>query len=1115
MPSPAQLSRFWCCILHRSIARHAAWCLLLLLGLNFASVGAQVLNDFSNKETVQWSNIGDTVFKHISTQQGLPQYSATAIMQDRDGFIWVGTQGGLARWDGYHFRNYLPQLGNEHSLPDNYVLALYLDPKGNLWVGTNGGGLARYDPHHDNFERYEESETGLSQKTVLAICGDGKNGLWLATRAGLNHFDPDTGKFERYYSRANDENSLQSDFIRAVYHDTSGKLWVGTSKGLAVRDDKSAQFTRIVLPTDPGKGQRVMHVNSSQDGKIWVGTFDSGAYYFNPENLTPHRLLLRNEQTSALEPLREYIYTMGSTRDNQMWLGSYGKGILVIDTRNFESKRLLHEPNRPSSLSDNSIWSIFFDRSGLIWVGGQRGLNIHDPSSHAFVSLFGAENPVHGLAGIDFFSAFEFPDGSLWVGSQNQGLSILRRDSKRFEVIPANDKDNETALPPNAIFSFLLTSHNQVFIGTDRGMYLSDPKASFIRHLTLAPRNPVLRVASMLELQGKLIFAGNEGIWEKDLADMAHDTSAPATWAAVVAKKFVTDMKLAPDGSIWIATSQDGIYRFDLEKQSAINYKPIPKQDGSLTHVNVASLLFDSRGWLWIATQGGGIDLLKEPKGLANPTFIHFRKNEGLQNELINKVLEDKGGYIWVSTDDGLAKVDPHTFQVFPLTERDGVAISGYWSNAGISTQRGHLLFGGVGGLTMVRPELLREYTYRPPIVVSNIQIGGKLVAANHSNFVAPAKEKLIVTPDANSIAVEFSALDFSDSEHNLYAYKLEGYDKDWIETDQLRRLAAYTNLPPGKYRLHLRGSNRRGVWTEPHLVLDVVVKAAWYQTWWAYLLYLALFTALVMALLRWRLWSLQNNNKLLARLILERTQELEQSKKLLEEKSLTDYLTGLHNRRYLYLCIDEDIARVRRAYQNIASFPINRAQHKNDIVFMMVDIDHFKTINDEYGHSAGDEVLRQTARILKELIRESDTIIRWGGEEFLIVVRETNHVEAEVLAERIRAQFSAHAFIFNGGARLHRSCSIGLCTFPFMPDALERYSWEQVVDIADQCLYAAKHAGRDAWVGLFLLGESYPATHQGKLAVEIEEHVRSGHLSIRTSLPSTINLDWSHGRDL
>lgn len=1065
----------------------------------------------------QWNAMADMVFRHLSTAQGLPQFSATALEQDAEGFVWIGTQAGLARWDGYHFRNYLPVPNDPTSLPDNYVMSIYKDKHQRLWIGTNGGGIARYEHQTDNFVRVPVGATGIGHVTVAAITGDGQDGLWLATRNGLDHYQPDTGKVQHYRHDPTNPNSLPTNFVRTLALDQQGVLWIGTTQGLVKFEVAQQRFTRIRLPMDDSKVQRIVSLGLSDDGKLWIGSFESGAFFLDTtvNTATPvvTRLQIKKSDSRVVLTGNENVHAIRQSGPDEIWLGTYGKGVVIVNTKTLDTKTIAHEPERQSSLADNAVWSLMRDRSGMIWVGSQRGISLHDPSSNAFLTIYGGENRRHGLAGIDFFSVYGFQNGDVWVGSQNNGVSMLKAGTQKFSVLEADDSQLQNKLPQSAIFTMFPATDGQIYIGTEKGLYQSAKDGTRLKHLKLSPRNPALRVAAILQIGDQLLIAGPEGVWQKDLKQADLDQASRPAWSLPIASKFITDMQIAPDGAIWMGCLQDGLYRYDPKTQELLNFAPDPADRLSLAHRNVSSLLFDSRGWLWVAMQGGGVDLLRNPAARPPIAFEHFGKQENMPNDLANKVLEDLQGNIWISTDEGFARIDSKSMKLTAFVGSDGVPITGYWSNSGARMPQGELIFGGIGGLTIVRPELVKSYDYHPPVVITNIQLGGKSIAANHVGLVGKNARKIEVQPDANSIIVEFSALDFSAPERNRYAYRLEGYDKSWIETDYTRRLAAYTNLPPGEYRLLLRGSNRTGSWTEDHLSLSIRVLPAWFQSWWAYMLYVSVLGLLIVAVVRWRLWRLHEANQKLELLVQKRTRELEQSRKMLEEQSLTDHLTGLRNRRYLNLYIGEDIAWVNRAYQELATSKIDRAALNIDMIFMMVDIDHFKSVNDEFGHAAGDLVLTQTTAILLDAVREADTIIRWGGEEFLIVARHANYIEAEILAERIRTRIAGHVFVLPDGQTLQRTCSIGLTTYPFVPTSVESFSWEQVVDIADQCLYAAKHGGRNAWVGLFLLGDYDPHGHVTNVALEIEQLIAQDHIHVKSSLPNPSQLDWSHGR--
>jgi diguanylate cyclase (GGDEF)-like protein len=516
-------------------------------------------------------------------------------------------------------------------------------------------------------------------------------------------------------------------------------------------------------------------------------------------------------------------------------------------------------------------------------------------------------------------------------------------------------------------------------------------------------------------------------------------------------------------GVLWVGT-RHGLNRVDVARRSVASWLPGPAQAGALSAAFISSLLIDDRGRLWVGSYGGGIDVLPAPG--QGGAVQRIGPAQGLPDSTVNALLQDLQGRVWASTDNGLARIDGHTLAVLALRRAEGVVFPTYWTGSAARTARGELLFGGAGGLTVVLPEKLQAWNYRPSVLVSDVKLGGESVPLD------PAAPALTVRPEANSLAVEFSSTDFSAPERNRYAYKLEGYDAGWVATDAAHRLAAYANLPPGEYRLRLRASNRDGQWGERELPLQIRVLPGWHQTWW-FRAGLALgLGLLLLAAVRVRTRLLRHRQRELELKVRQRTAELEALHRRLEQKSaelemssVTDPLTGLHNRRFLTEHIEQDLAAgLRRAQETLAAGgqPLD-----TDSVFLLLDIDAFKRINDRHGHAAGDAVLVQFGARLRSVLREADYLVRWGGEEFLAVARDTDRVRAAELAERMRSVIAGTPFQLDDGGQIEVSCSVGFACMPFELERPLARSWQQVVNLADLGLYAAKRSGRNAWVGV------------------------------------------------
>ncbi|MEN9866463.1 MAG: hypothetical protein RL748_2053, partial [Pseudomonadota bacterium] len=651
--------------------------------------------------------------------------------------------------------------------------------------------------------------------------------------------------------------------VRVLLRDKQGRLWIGSSQGLAYLEGK--QFVTLPFPPAAGAAKSVERLLQSADGRIWVGC-DAGLFFIEPGQAQLQTLPLPFAQASGLA--QEKIGALQETVPGELWVGTNAHGVARFDTRAMQVQWMKHEASIASSLASNTVFAMLRDRSGLIWVGGQLGLNYHDPNQRAIHTVFGNSGRPNTLRDIAVSSVFSNPDGSLWLGSPTRGVDIIDASKRQFSSLVADASQPDARLPEQSVRSFARLPDGTVFIGTDNGLYRRSHATAPLQRLQFSGAKPGL-VVMALHLDGKRLWVGTgEGFWWLDLHARPFGPLQRFAAAEALNRKYITVINRDARGMLWIGTLDAGLFLLDPQGASLrnLNFK---NQHQDHVHGYISSLLFDAKGQLWIATQGGGVTLVPDPLSKQPDQHLrHFGLSEGLPNAMANKMMTDQGGRIWVSTDAGMALIDPQKNQVRALNRADGVAISAYFSNAGDTTPDGALVFGGARGLTVVRPERLQEWKFRPPVVITQMQVGAKTL---------PNRDALTITPGANSFAVEFSALDYSAPERNRYAYKLEGYDKDWIDSDPTRRLASYTNLPPGQYRLLLRGSNRNGVWSEPVRVLPVLVLPAWYQSWWWHAILFVVVVLAFFGMVQLRTRYLKQAQQALENQVQQRTFELNQ----------------------------------------------------------------------------------------------------------------------------------------------------------------------------------------------------------------------------------------------
>lgn len=984
----------------------------------------------------RWAGLVEPVFQNYGREQGLPHPVPTALAQDGDGFLWIGTQGGLARWDGYRFRGYQPDARQPGSLPDSWIHTLHTDPRGRLWIGTGAGGLARYDRALDRFVVFPLGPTPRGRIHVGSIVDDRTGGLWIGTDDGLDHLDPASGAIVAVRQDDRNPTGLPDNRVQAVLQDRSGRLWVGTQKGLARREPGTETFTRVPLAASDTVVQ-VTALLEDGDGRIWIGTTQHGVYILDTVDGTPRPVLETAADGSTLQG--DTVSALSATDDHQIWIGTRGAGIVTVDTVTGRTRRIRHDRTLPSSLPHDDIWALFRDHAGSMWVGGTGGLSYNTNGVGAISTAFGASDRANGLNEADIYAVRPTSDGRVWLGYLSGGVDIVDPTAARVAQLRPDPAHPDAALPKDIVTAMAEAPSGDVYIATVRGLYRADGAGRGVALATIPQREPHASIYSLLIDAGVLWIGGqDDGLWGVKLGSKPELVFGPGE-SERLADQAVDVIERGGDQDLWIGT-RNGLNRVDLATGAVEQILPDPADPTALPARFISSVMIDRQGRMWVATFGGGIGVMTGRGPNGKPLFRHLGLADGLPHLNVDKILLDAQGRVWAGTDDGLAVIDPTTFAIRALHQAEGSTLADYFANAGAIDTAGEPLFGAKGGLTIVQADRLQDWSYHPPVVVSDVRIGGKLVPAGRFNGDG-SKQPLVLSHKANSLTVEFSALDFTAPARNRYAYRLEGFDRNWIETDASRRLAAYTNLPPGSYTLRLRGSNRDGVWTERDLAIPIRVLPAWYQTLWFMIAAAVVALAMVAGLVRSRTAYLRRRQAELERQIADRTADLRAANERLFELATIDPLTGCINRRHFVERANDLIALSRRL-----AAPISLA---------IMDLDEFKRVNDTYGHPAGDAVLRMIGRTSQSHIRATDLLGRIGGEEFALLMPNTAVDGAFHFAERLREAIGDEAADVEGTI-LRMTVSVGLAQM--RPDE----SFDQLYARADAALYSAKEGGRN-----------------------------------------------------
>ena len=878
--------------------------LLLLL-----ASGAAVL---SATPEAQGPGPGVTVrFDRLGAADGLSQSSVLALAQDRRGFVWLGTQDGLNRYDGVRMRTYRHDPTVEGGLPASYVQSLAVTRDGAVWAGTWGGGLARLDPETDRFTVYRhdpDDPASLPDDIVTTLHEDAAGRLWVGTAGGLAWFDPEPpadaphaafgaapGAFRRYA-----EAVMADPFVWSLASDARGRLWIGTFRAGALRVDPASGLWRRFHhdPADPaslGADDNAL-VRVTPSGEVWVGTgaglnrlvsegeassaarsgatgaAATGAAATGPPGASGDATGAVWERHSAATGLcGDYVYDLRETRDGATWVAT-GDGGLCRQTpaaprtasgargqregaeaggaagaRPSAWEAFTHNPADPASLPKDVVRALLEDRAGTVWIGTDGGGAARYTGASEALGLY-TPDPLDA-ASLPYpyvWALHATRDGSVWAGTDGGGLARLDPATGTFQTLTHRPGD-PASLGADVILSLEESRDGRLWIGTfDAGLDRLDPATGRIEHFPASPPPeasapeagapeatrgvpatgpPVSTVTALYEDAAGALWVGT---WDGGLARRSpdgawtvwrHDPDDPATLAGNV----VTALRPARDGGLWIGTYGGGLAHRGADGAfRAWN----GGADGPLASATVYGVHEDEAGAVWIATAGGGLNKLDPGTGAVEV----LTTRDGLPHNIVYGVLPGPGGALWLSTNAGIARLDPATGGVRTYGPAQGAQGPEFNSGAAYAAADGSLMLGGTNGFNWFRPEALDAAAPPPRVVLTGLRRFDEPVPLARS---VSALGAVALSHRDNFVTVEFAAPGARDARGLEYAYRLEGVDPDWREATGESPEARYTDLPPGRYAFRVRAREGGGAWGEER-ALAVRVVPPWWATWWA-----------------------------------------------------------------------------------------------------------------------------------------------------------------------------------------------------------------------------------------------------------------------------------------
>ncbi|NQZ08816.1 MAG: response regulator, partial [Algicola sp.] len=820
-------------------------------------------------------------FERLGIEEGLSQNSVLRIIQDRQGFLWLGTSDGLNRYDGYQFKHFKHDPNDDNTLSNNYVTALYEDHNDMLWIGTLDGGLNRYDPKTQRFERFYHDDNNphsLSSDVVTGITQDTQGDMWIGTsNHGLNRYDAKQNRFEHFKHQPDSSNSISGNKVNTLTTDSKGRLLIATKSGLDRYDVVGKRFELLVKSYTES-----MFEDSA--GRLWIGTVNDGLGWFD-EDL--QQFVTLPETSAQIKRLNSAnILAIAQDQQGTLWVGT-DVGLYQRQSKTGQFTHHQYQLADKHSISSNIILSLLTDTQGLLWIGVYSGgLNKVDFRRNQFGHFKRNPNNPRSLSHNTVLPILVDSQQTLWIGTDGGGLNKQVKGTKEFEHFKT-EPNNPNSLSNNRVWSIIEDSKGYIWLGTQRGgLNRLDPSNNSFKHYRHDPDNKNSissdRVMAIFEdsKNNLWVSAWGDGLSRlnrqtDDFERFRNDPADPNSLSSDIVTSFFEDAS----GVLWLGTFTGGLNRFDYQTEQFSHYRHDKSDPKSLSNDAVMTISQDSKGVLWVGTYGGGLNKFNQQTG----EFTHYREEHGLPSDAVYSILEDQQGFLWLSTNQGLSKFDSSDETFTNFDRSHGLQSNEFKAGAYFKSPSGELFFGGINGYNRFYPGQIKIDQQPPRMTFSEVFLFNQPVPVAQSK--APFSltksvehlDSLTLNYQQSPITFEFAALDFTAPNKSQYAYQMVGIDHNWIKTDAKNRRATYTNLPSGSYTLRVKASNANGYWNEQGTSIEIKITPGWWETWQAYLLYVICALTTIYGIYRYRTRALVQRAQTLEHRVEQRTATINQ----------------------------------------------------------------------------------------------------------------------------------------------------------------------------------------------------------------------------------------------
>jgi ligand-binding sensor domain-containing protein/GGDEF domain-containing protein len=1021
----------------------------------------------TNTSDLLANDLSNSSFQRLSTEHGLSQKTVQTIYQDESGFIWLGTQEGLNKYDGKKITIFRNKVDITNSISNDFIRVITQDHVGNLWIGTNGG-LNKYNPKNQSFERIQLNPNQDLRINALSVDRDGV--IWVATDGdGIYLINP-SNQASQAIKFVEFDNLIKED-IRDVTQDSRGRYWIGTDgNGVSlISTDKKSQIIFQHNLQDPNSlsNNRIRSIIEDSKGKIWIGTRGGGVSKYN--EVTKDFDIYKNKINDPTSLSHNRVYSFLEDRTGNLWIAT-DAGISIYNQQANNFIRIEHHPSQQSSLSNNRVLSLHEDSTGLIWVGTLSGLNKWNPRTAKFVHYrFISEkedslsyNFVHGLEERSNGSIIVATYGgglnelvpsdnkfkkialtptdtnkpidnhlttllvdqtqNLWVGSVSQGVSVYSKDYSLLNSFSHNKEDNQS-LSANGVTDILQDSDGEIWVST----YLGGLNR-------LLPNNKFQRYRASPET----------GLSNENIFQIMQDD----------------------EGYLWLSTDGGGIYKLDKSTGQFQQFSHSTNNSNSLSGNNITSIYQDTNGSFWIGTLGSGLNLwTTENRRKGINQFKRFNLDNGLNSSTINAITEDLNGNIWLSTNKGVSKLNPSNFNITNYNLADEIHGNEFNVGTYLRSSTGRLYFGGLGGISAFLPSEITENSNKPNLVLTEIKSEGRELNINKS---LSALNELTLTHKDYLISFEFAALDYSQPNKNKYQYLLEGLDSDWVQTNTLNR-ATFTNLPSGSYVLKVKGSNNDGIWSDESINLKIKVLPAPWLSWWALSIYVSFFCLLLFFLIRSQAKKLANQEMFQQKVndqVDEKTalynknfEHLAEQLEQLKFRSNIDTDTGIPNQKYLCDVVKANLQWINH-FQNI---------DKTDLPKLGIALIELPRVGDNSAqyHDNFIEIVKHLRSAVEHMDTEYKLLVRWNQNQVGLMFYCNNESESERLLSLLSDQMNQLINEISQDLFVSGEIKIGYSLLPFSGVKQGTIETESLLMLTEHILYLVIKDGKESMVGV------------------------------------------------